>query len=53
MKVQPRVIGQRPKIDVKRASEPVPTRKPLLLLTLEIPKRITDVLEVESHTAIE
>jgi hypothetical protein len=53
MKVQPRVVCQRAKVDVDRPAESVPTRKALRLNTFDIPKRITDVLEIKPNASIE
>jgi hypothetical protein len=53
MEVQSMMLHQRTKIDVNRASETVPARKTLFLLTLDVPERIADVMQVELDTAFQ
>src|SRR6266404_5682659 len=53
MEIQPLLADQRAKIDVHRSPESVPTRKSLFLLALDVPKRIADVLKIETHTALQ
>jgi hypothetical protein len=52
MEIHSGQIEQGTKIDVNSASNAVPTREPLFLLTFEIPERIADILEIEPHTAL-
>jgi hypothetical protein len=51
MEVQPVLTDQRTEIDIHGSPEPIPTRESLFLVTLYVPERVADVLEVESHTA--
>jgi len=53
MEVQPVLTDQRTEIDIHGSPEPIPTRESLLLLTLDVPERIADVLEVEPYTAFQ
>jgi hypothetical protein len=53
VEIQSLLADQRAEIDVHRTSEPIKTCESVLLFALNVPERITDVLEVESHTAFE
>jgi hypothetical protein len=53
MEIQTVFTDQRTQVDVHRSTETIPTREPFFLLTLNVPKRVADVLEVEPHTAFE
>ena len=53
MEIQSVLTDQRTQVDVHRSTETIPTREPLFLLTLNVPERVADVLEVEPHTAFE
>jgi hypothetical protein len=53
MEIQSVLTDQRTEVDVHGSPKSVPTRKSLFLLTLNIPERIADVLEVEPHTSLE
>jgi hypothetical protein len=53
MEIQPLLSNERAKIDVHRSPESVPTRKSLLLLALEIPEGVADVLKIEIHSALQ
>jgi hypothetical protein len=52
MEIPPRQIEKRTEVNVNRASETVPTGESFFLLTFEIPERVADILEVESHTTL-
>src|ERR1700741_197331 len=53
MKKQSVQAGQRAKIDVNRSPKPVPTRESLLLLALNVPERIADVVKIESDASLQ
>jgi hypothetical protein len=53
MEIQSLLANQRAKIDVHRSSESVPARKSLLLLALEIPEGVADVLKIEIYSALQ
>jgi hypothetical protein len=50
MKVQAFPVKQGTEIDIHAPSKTVPTRQALLLLALDVPKTIADVLQIESDT---
>jgi hypothetical protein len=52
VKVQPRLLRKRAEIDIYSSPESVPTCESLWLHALEVPERIADVLQIESHSAI-
>jgi len=53
MEIQTLLTDQRTEIDVYGSAESVPTRESFLLLTLNVPERVANVLEVEPHTMFE
>jgi hypothetical protein len=53
MEVQSVLTGQRTKVDIYGSPESVPTGKSLLLLALDIPERIADVLKIEFHSTLQ
>ena len=53
MEIQSLLTDQRTQVDVHRAPKPIPTRESFFLLTLNVPERVADVLEVKPHTAFE
>src|SRR5271163_3602736 len=53
MKIPSLLTNQFAKIDVHGSAESVPTGKALWLLALDVPKRITHILKIELHTALE
>src|ERR1700730_814922 len=53
VEVQSILPGQRTKIDVDGRAETVPRRKLRLLLALEAPEGVADILEVESHATLQ
>jgi hypothetical protein len=53
MEVQPVLTGQRAKVDIYGSPESVPTGKSPLLLALDIPERIADVLKIEFHSTLQ
>ena len=53
MEIQSLLTDQRTQVDVHGSPESVPTRESLFLLTLNVPERVADVLEVEPHTTFE
>jgi hypothetical protein len=50
MEVQSVLVDQRAEVDADCSANTTPVRKPLLLLTLDIPQRIADVLQIEVDT---
>src|SRR5258707_7476530 len=53
MKIQPLQTNQGTQIDVYCSPNPIPDRKSLDWLVPEAPNRITDVLKIESHSALQ
>ena len=53
MEIQTTLTDQRAKIDVHCSAKSVPTRESLLLLALDVPERIADVLKIEFHAALQ
>jgi hypothetical protein len=53
MEIQIVLANQLAKIQVYRSSETIPTGESLSRLTLDVPKRIADVLKVESDAALQ
>jgi hypothetical protein len=53
VEVQSVLPGQLAEIDVDGRAEPVPGRKLRVLLTLEPPEGVADILEVESHATLQ
>ena len=53
MEVQPLLTDQRTQVDVHRSPESIPTCEALFLLTVDVPERVADVLEVEPYTAFQ
>jgi hypothetical protein len=53
MEIQPFLIDQGAEIDVHSSSKAVPARKALLLLALEVPEGIADVLEIEPDASFQ
>jgi hypothetical protein len=53
MEVQSVLTGQRAKVDIYGSPESVPTGKSLLLLALDVPERIADVLKIEFHSMLQ
>lgn len=51
VEIQAVLADQLTEIDVYSSPEPIPTRKPLFLLALEVPQGIVDILKIEFHTA--
>ncbi len=52
MEIQSLLTRQRTEIDVHCSPEAIPTRKSLLLLALEVPEGIADVLKIEVHSTL-
>src|SRR6267378_8550340 len=52
VEIQPVLPGQLTKIDVDGRAEAVPRPKFRVLLTLEAPEGVADILEVESHATL-
>lgn len=52
MEIQSLLIDQRTQVDVYGSPESVPTRESFLLLALDVPKRIADVLKIEFHSTL-
>ena len=53
MEVPTMVTGQCAEIDVDRPAEAVPACKAFRLYALEIPQRIGNILEIETHAALQ
>jgi len=53
VEVQPVLPGQRAKVNIYGSSESVPTGKSPLLLALDIPERIADLLKIKFHSALQ
>lgn len=53
MEIQSLLTDQRAQVDIHGSPESVPTRESFLLLTLNVPERVADVLEIEPHTMFE
>jgi hypothetical protein len=53
VKIPSLLTDQLAKIDVHRSAKSVPTREPLVLLALDVPEGIADVLKVEFYTVLQ
>jgi hypothetical protein len=53
MEIPPGLTYQRSEIDVDRASDPVPTYKPIISVAVDIREIIADVLEIEPDASFE
>ena len=53
MEIPSQLTDQFAKIDVHRSAESIPTSKAFFLLTVDVPERVADVLEVEPYTALQ
>src|ERR1700688_929614 len=53
MEIQTLLTDQRTQVDVHGSPKPIPTRESFFLLTLNVPERVADVLEVEPYTTFE
>src|SRR6202166_5384258 len=53
MEIQSLLTDQHTQVYVHGSPKPIPTRESFLLLTLNVPERVADVLEVEPHTTFE
>jgi hypothetical protein len=53
MEIPPGLTYQRSEIDVDRASDPVPTYKPIISVAVDIREIIADILEIEPDAPFE